>query len=229
MPVQMAQYGTKHSHAAGKVIAMQANRDVELVGVFEPDTERRAQLANSNTCFATVHWFESAQEMLADPAILAVASEGLNIESLDQTEEIVAAGKHVWYDKAPGDNWAQLQRVVAAAREKNLLIQIGYMLRYHDGFHRIAQWANEWPPRPCLRNPRPDVHQQPRSPPPANQRPSRRHLLRACRPHARSGHLDPWQAQQDLPAFCAQMITVQASASKGSPTTRWAFSSSTGP
>ena len=141
MPVQMAQYGTKHSHAAGKVIAMQSNRDVELVGVFEPDTERRSQLADSDTCFATVHWFESAQEMLGDPAILAVASEGLNIESLDQTEEIVAAGKHVWYDKSPGDNWIQWQRVVAAAREKNLLIQMGYMLRYHDGFHRIADWA----------------------------------------------------------------------------------------
>ena len=141
MSVQMAQYGTKHSHAADKVIAMQENADVELVGVFEPDTEYRARLADSDTCFATVHWFESAQEMLADPAIVAVASEGLNVESLDQTEEIVAAGKHVWYDKAPGDNWTQWQRVVAAARAKNLLIQMGYMLRYHDGFHQIAEWA----------------------------------------------------------------------------------------
>ncbi|MDE0461757.1 MAG: Gfo/Idh/MocA family oxidoreductase, partial [Caldilineaceae bacterium] len=131
MPVQMAQYGTKHSHAAGKVIAMQENPDVELVGVFEPDTEYRARLADSDTCFASVHWFESAKEMLADPAVAAVASEGLNVESLDQTEEIVAAGKHVWYDKAPGDNWPQWQRVVATAREKNLLIQMGYMLRYH--------------------------------------------------------------------------------------------------
>jgi predicted dehydrogenase len=137
----MAQYGTKHSHAAGKVFAMQNNPDVELVGVYEPDAEFRAQIADSESSFADVRWFESAQEMLADPAIVAVASEGLNIESLDQTEEIVAAGKHVWQDKAPGDNWAQWQRVVAAARERELLIQMGYMLRYHDGFHRIAEWA----------------------------------------------------------------------------------------
>ena len=141
MPVRMAQYGTKHSHAAGKITAMQENPDVELVGVYEPDAEHRARLANSDSCFANVRWFESAREMLADPAIVAVASEGLNIESLDQTEEIVASGKHVWYDKAPGDNWAQWQRVVAAAGEKKLLIQMGYMLRYHDGFHQIAEWA----------------------------------------------------------------------------------------
>ncbi len=141
MPVPMAQYGTKHSHAAGKIVAMQNSPDVDLVGVYEPDAEYRAQLADSDSRFGAVHWFKSAQEMLADPTVFAVASEGLNVESLDQTEEIVAAGKHVWYDKAPGDNWPQWQRVVAAAREKNLLIQMGYMLRYHDGFHQIAEWA----------------------------------------------------------------------------------------
>ena len=141
MPIPMAQYGTKHAHAAGKVIAMQANPDVELVGVFEPDSERRAELARSDSCFATVNWFESAQAMLDDPSIVAVASEGLNIESLEQTAAIVAAGKHVWYDKPAGDDWAQWQQVVARAQQQNVLIQMGYMLRYHDGFHQIAEWT----------------------------------------------------------------------------------------
>ena len=71
----------------------------------------------------------------------AVASEGLNIESLDQTAAIVAAGKHVWYDKPAGDDWAQWQQVVARAQQQNVLIQMGYMLRYHDGFHQIAEWT----------------------------------------------------------------------------------------
>ena len=102
MPIRMAQYGTKHAHAAGKIIAMQANPEVELAGVFEPDRAQRAQLASSDSCFATVHWFESAQQMLADPSIAAVASEGLNRESLEQTAQIVAAAKHVWFDKPAG-------------------------------------------------------------------------------------------------------------------------------
>ncbi len=71
----------------------------------------------------------------------AVASEGLNIESLEQTAAIVAAGKHVWYDKPAGDVWAQWQQVVARAQQQNVLIQMGYMLRYHDGFHQIAEWT----------------------------------------------------------------------------------------
>ncbi|MCH7491505.1 MAG: hypothetical protein IID05_12530, partial [Gemmatimonadetes bacterium] len=33
------------------------------------------------------------------------------------------------------------ERVAAAARERGLLIQMGYMFRYHDGFSRIADWS----------------------------------------------------------------------------------------
>jgi predicted dehydrogenase len=137
----MAQYGTKHGHAAGKLQAMQVNPDVEIAGVFEPDAQRRAMLQKSGGSFASVHWFADKREMLEDESIVAIASEGLNAESLDQTEEIIVAGKHVWYDKPAGENWEQWQRVVAIAEGKGLLIQMGYMLRYHSAFKQIATWV----------------------------------------------------------------------------------------
>ena len=137
----MAQYGTRHGHAAGKLQAMQVSDDVEVAGVFEPDPEQRAALEAAGGAFAGVHWFEDKREMLEDESIVAIASEGSNAESLDQTEEIVAAGKHVWYDKPAGDDWAQWRRVVAAAEERGLLIQMGYMLRYHSAFMQVAGWA----------------------------------------------------------------------------------------
>ena len=139
--IRMAQYGTKHGHAAGKLAAMLKNRNVELVGVLEPDTDRRQYLAQREGPYRNVHWFANKEEMLEDATILAIASEGRNDESLDQTEEIVRAGKHVWYDKPAGDNWAQWQRTVTLAQQKGLLIQMGYMFRYHEGFQHIATWA----------------------------------------------------------------------------------------
>lgn len=139
--IRMAQYGTKHGHAAGKLLAMLENPDVEVAGIFEPDAERRQALSQQEGPYRKVRWFAHKQELLEDTTILAVASEGRNVESLDQTEEIVEAGKHVWYDKPAGDNWAQWQRTVALAQEKGLLIQMGYMFRYHEGFQRIATWA----------------------------------------------------------------------------------------
>ena len=101
----------------------------------EADTflDRKLSAQHTNPCQRYAGFGLSAQG--------AVASEGLNIESLDQTAAIVAAGKHVWYDKPAGDDWAQWQQVVARAQQQNVLIQMGYMLRYHDGFHQIAEWT----------------------------------------------------------------------------------------
>ena len=138
--VRMAQYGTKHGHAAGKLVALRSNRQVELVGVFEPDVERRRELERENGPYRGVRWFDDVCEMLENPTIVAIASEGRNDESLEQTEQIVRAGKHVWYDKPAGDDWEQWHRITALAEQKHLLIQMGYMFRYHDGFHRIARW-----------------------------------------------------------------------------------------
>lgn len=94
-PIRMAQYATKHGHATGKLLSMLTNPDVEVVGVYEPDPEQRKRMQATGSLLRNVHWFDDKAEMLDDPSIVAIASEGLNSESLEQTAEIVAAGKHV--------------------------------------------------------------------------------------------------------------------------------------
>ena len=141
MAIRMAQYGTGHGHAAGKLQSMLTHPEVEYVGVYEPDEARRTALAHAGGPYEGIRWFDRVEDMLGDPAVVAVASEGRNDESLAQTEEIVRAGKHAWYDKPAGDDWPAWQRVVGLAEKTNLQIQMGYMFRYHDGFCRIADWA----------------------------------------------------------------------------------------
>lgn len=139
-PIRMAQYGTAHGHAGGKLQSMLDNPNVDVAGVFEPNPERRAAAVGRGP-YRSVHWFGAEAELLGDDAIVAVASEGSNDESLGQTEAIVAAGKHVWYDKPAGDDWHHWQRVVAAAHDGGIYIQMGYMLRYHPGFLKVTEWA----------------------------------------------------------------------------------------
>ena len=139
--IRVAQYGTRHAHAAGKLRAIRQNPNVELAGVFEPDAARRRALAAVDGPFQDVHWFGSESEMLEDAGIAAIASEGPTYQSLDQTERCVQAGKHVWYDKPAGDNWPQWQRTIALAEQRGLTIQMGYMFRYHAGFRQIEAWV----------------------------------------------------------------------------------------
>lgn len=141
-PLIMGQYGTKHGHAAGKMQAMLDSPDVEVAGLFEPDRERRTELEGKSGPFGQVRWFDTEEELLSDTSIVAVASEGKNAESLPQTEAIVDAGKHVWYDKPAGEDWPAWQRVVRKARDQDLLIQMGYMFRYQNGFCQIAEWVH---------------------------------------------------------------------------------------
>jgi predicted dehydrogenase len=134
--MRMAQYGTGHGHASGKWAAMRKNPDVELVGIYEPDPSRR-----NRPQYGETRWYASADEMLGDATIEAVAVEGFNHESLGQALEVAAAGKHLWYDKPAGDDWPGFLALTAALRERKLYLQMGYMLRYHDAFQRVAEWT----------------------------------------------------------------------------------------
>ncbi len=136
----MAQYGTRHGHGQGVLKVMLGHPDVEIVGVYEPETDRRRQVERSQI-WNQVKFVESPSEFLNDPSVVAVASEGSNRESLKFTEEIVAAGKHVFYDKPAGDDYPRFERIIEQARTQGTMAQMGYMFRKHDGFERIASWA----------------------------------------------------------------------------------------
>ena len=140
--VRMAQYGTKHGHATGVLEVMLASPEVDVVGVYEPDPARRRTLEHAGRPpWSEVNWFDSPTEFLDEPSVLAVASEGSNAESLDHTEAIVDAGKHVFYDKPAGDDYRRFERIIGKARSSGLLVQMGYMFRHHAGFSRISEWA----------------------------------------------------------------------------------------
>ena len=136
----MAQYGTKHGHAGAVLRVMLENPDVEFAGVYEPDAERRVAIAGTAP-WSEVNWFDDKAAMLGDPDIACIASEGLNAESLNQSEEIVDAGKNLWYDKPAGDDYEQFERVIAKAREQSLLVQMGFMFRENWTFAQVAEWA----------------------------------------------------------------------------------------
>ena len=138
--IPLAQIGTKHGHAQGVLEVMIENNDVDVKGVFEPDKNRVEKLKKLNEYpWNKVVFFEHQDQILLDPTIKAVASEGHNIESLPQTYEILKSGKHVFYDKPAGDNFDDFLSCIKIAKQKKLFLQMGYMFRNHDGFTKIAE------------------------------------------------------------------------------------------
>ncbi len=134
--MRIGQIGTRHGHAAGKWQVLLKNPDVEAAGIWEPDPSLRARDG-----FADAHWFTSADELLNDSSVVAVAIEGRNHESLAMAAQAVEAGKHLWFDKPAGDDYPAFERLMRTAIEKNLHVQMGFMFRYSPGFAPVADWA----------------------------------------------------------------------------------------
>ena len=140
--IRLAQFGTKHGHAKGVLEVMLAHSDVEVVGVWEPDKRRQDILIQSNDpVWKKITWIERSEQVLSDKTIVAISSEGANNESLDHTEAIIKAGKHVFYDKPAGENFNQFKNIVEIAKLNKLHLQMGYMFRKHQGFTKISDWA----------------------------------------------------------------------------------------
>jgi predicted dehydrogenase len=140
--IRIGQFGVGHGHAAGKAAAMRANPDVDFAGVYEPDETLRAG-AQEHRTYAGVRWLRDEAELLGDSTIRAVAIEGLNAHSLPMATAAARAGKHLWYDKPAGDDWAGYRQLVDAIREQAVSLQMGYMFRYQDGFQRLATWVRD--------------------------------------------------------------------------------------
>ena len=138
--MRIAQIGTRHGHASGKWQALVSSPEVTATGVWEPDPEVREH-ARASGRYPSAHWYGSADELLGDGSIVAVAIEGRNHESLAMAEAALAAGKSLWFDKPAGDDWPRFAALMERAREQRLLVQMGYMFRYQPGFEQIASWA----------------------------------------------------------------------------------------
>jgi predicted dehydrogenase len=138
--MRIAQLGTRHGHASGKWKALVDNPDVTATGVWESNPEA-LERARASGRYGSAHSYATLDEVLGDASIVAVAVEGRNHESLAMAQAAVAAGKHLWYDKPAGDDWPGFVSLMEQARERGLLVQIGYMFRYQPGFEQIASWA----------------------------------------------------------------------------------------
>jgi predicted dehydrogenase len=129
--------GGSHSHAAEKWRIVSASSDYEVIGMSEESPEVRARYEKQGARFL------SAPELIA-------ASDVVFVESAVRDHgkhalQVLTAGKHVHVEKPASDNLKDVEEMMRLARAKNLIVQVGYMWRYHPGFAKIFELVrNRW-------------------------------------------------------------------------------------
>jgi predicted dehydrogenase len=140
-PLRAAILGTGHGHALGKLRVLESSPDWELTGVCEPDPALRAQREHE-PAWAGVRWLDEAA-VLEDATIRMVAVESEVPQLVPLGRRAVAAGKHLHLDKPAGSDLEAFRALLADARRQGLVVQMGYMFRYNDGFDRVRQAVRE--------------------------------------------------------------------------------------
>lgn len=136
--IRAAVYGIGHAHAMGKIAALRALPQYELVGVCEPEPSRR----RTHKALDGVRWL-TPREMLDDASIEMIAVESRVQENLDYAGQAIAAGKFVHLDKAPGASLPAFRRLLEEANRRQRVVQMGYQWRYHPAIEAALEAARK--------------------------------------------------------------------------------------
>lgn len=138
--IRIGQIGTTHGHA-NKLAVYRNSPDYEVVGIVEPDAQRRAR-AEAQNVFRDIPWM-TQEQLLNQPGLQAVLVETDVRDLLRTAESCIAAGKHICLDKPAGESLPHFARILESASRGKLLVQMGYMYRYNPAVLLLREFLKQ--------------------------------------------------------------------------------------
>ncbi|MCC7375220.1 MAG: Gfo/Idh/MocA family oxidoreductase [Verrucomicrobiales bacterium] len=123
--------GVAYSHAAEKIRLLRASSEFEFVGVWAETEALASKYREQGVAI------RSRDEILRLAEVAVVESEVATHATL--ALEALEAGCHVHLEKPPAETMADFDRVLAAARERKRLLQVGYMWRLNPGLNAVFE------------------------------------------------------------------------------------------
>ena len=126
--------GATYSHGPAKIELALKSPDWDFVGVCDPTP------AGRQVCEKLGAKLIAQDELLARAQVVAVESDIRDHAA--HALLALKAGAHLHLEKMPVARLADMHSIIALAREKKLLVQVGFMWRYHPGFRAIFEAAH---------------------------------------------------------------------------------------
>ena len=140
--IKIAQLGIGHNHGEEKMKAFRKYPEIfDVVGVCEPDPvwlERRKDLPGYKGLP-----FLTKEELFSIPGLQAISVEA-DVKDLDAAAlECIERGYHIHMDKPGGENFREFEHLMTLAKEKQRVVQMGYMYRYNPAIRYALDLAIE--------------------------------------------------------------------------------------
>lgn len=142
--IKIAQIGVRHEHASGKMNTMKMAPDYfEIVGIAAESPQYQAQHEGKGV-YRDLKWY--SQDALLDiPGLEAVCVETEMTELLPTAMKCAERGLHMHIDKPLGQNLDELKQLIEVCRQKNVIVQPGYMFRTNQAFRLLLKAVrNGW-------------------------------------------------------------------------------------
>ncbi len=134
--IRIGQIGIGHNHGAEKMKAVRKFPELfEVVGYAEP-SEYWVRERGENVAYQGLRRY-TAEELL--PLCDAILIETDVWDLTETAEKCIKAGKHIHMDKPASGSLSDYKRVLDMAKEKNLVVQLGYMYRYNPAIVKCIE------------------------------------------------------------------------------------------
>lgn len=134
--IKIGQIGIGHNHAAGKMETVRAYPELfEVVGYAE-ENEEWIQRRGDRECYKDLPRL-TVDELLEKCDAVLVECDVWNLT--DVAQKCIDAGKHIHMDKPASGTLAEYKHLLDTAKEKGLVVQLGYMHRYSPAVQEVLQ------------------------------------------------------------------------------------------
>ena len=120
----------------GRNVARVMGELAELVWICDVDDGRRTEYAKRYPEARATGAFE---DVLSDDGVEAVTIATPVPTHHALAKQALEAGKHVFVEKPPAMRGAEMEELVALARERDLVLMPGHLLLYHPGLRRVKE------------------------------------------------------------------------------------------
>ena len=140
-PVRIAVVGITHGHA-GFILGRKPKPDIEIVAVYEPNTELAKQHAKSYGIKPEL-FYTDLNKMLETVKPEAVVAFGSIYEHMAVVEACAPKGIHVMVEKPLATNLAHAKRMEELARKNNIYLLTDYETSWYPSTEKAYQLAKD--------------------------------------------------------------------------------------
>jgi predicted dehydrogenase len=136
MPLKIAVIGTGH---LGKIHAKlwKEISGVELIGVFDSNTEEASRVAEENSTLA----FANVSEAISASDAISIVTP--TVTHFEVAKAAIEKGKHVFVEKPITISIAEAKELISVAKKHGVKIQVGHIERFNPALLAIEKFINK--------------------------------------------------------------------------------------